>query len=737
MLATREESQIPVRQAPCYPVAEPPREILLLEIVQVLRRRGVVIAGCTLLGLLLATGYVLLRDRRYEATSQIEVSPANTNGLGLDELAAKALTANDSTMRLQAAVKVLQSNSLALDVMDQLALARNKTFAESWQQSREPRSSEWPADVRDHLLRRFARNLNVELVPKSDIVAITFRAKDPALAAAVVNAIVEKFRERSLRTSYESASQVSDWLSKQLDDLKTRARVSQEQLATLEQTSGLLGQDETDNIVFGKLKQLDEQLTDLESDRIVKEARYRIAASGDPELLASSVPDSTLQVLRAQQASLRAQYAQLSSKFGSGYPKLAEVADQMTSADAAVDRELKQLAQRYRNDYEAALRSESMLRASFEAQKQKAYRLNEDAAQHAILKREVESTQQLYETLQLKLKQAGIAAGLASANIAVIDPAQAPSEPSEPKPLASLLIGLGAGLLCGGAVALGLESADDLVRSLEEAEQAAGLPAVGTIPQLQRESRFAFRQAQNYTPPGPTLRALMLCAPASAAAESYRAAVHSLLLASGPHRPRVVAIASALPLEGKTTTAVNCAIAMAQAGSRTLLIDGDLRQPSLHEYFGLPLHPGLQNELSEDSGAQAAREVAEQSNLWVLTAGLCEEPASTFLRDTKTFLHFIRRCREAYDYVLIDMPPVTLVSDALLLATCADEVLLVVRSGMTSRLAIRRTCDALRRARANVSGFLLNGGDTAPYLGHHGSSLTRNAKAYYGQSHSS
>jgi capsular exopolysaccharide synthesis family protein len=714
---------------------EPVREILLLEVIEVLRRRRLAIVSCTLLGLILAIGYISLRDRRYEAMSQIEVSPANTNSLGLDELAAKALTANDSTMRLQAAVKVLQSNSLALDVMDQLGLARNKTFAGSWQQTQNTKPSEWPAEVRDHLLRRFARNLNVELVPKSDIVAIDFRAKDPALAAAVVNAIVEKFRERSLRTSYESASQVSNWLSKQLDDLKTRALVSQEQLATLERTSGLLGQDETDNIVFSKLKQLDEQLTDQESDRIVKEARYRIAASGDPELLATSVPDSTLQVLRAQQASLRAQYAQLGSKFGSGYPKLAEVADQMTSVDAAVDRELKQLTQRYRNDYEASLRSEQMLRSGFEAQKQKAYRLNEDAAQHAILKREVESTQQLYETLQLKLRQAGIAAGLASANIAVIDPAQVPSEPSEPKPIPSLLIGLGAGLLCGAAVALTLESADDSVRTPEEAEMAAGLPAIGTIPKLHSNPRFVFPGVRGKELVAEREPALMFSKPGSIAAESYRAACQTLLLACEPQSSKVVAIASALPLEGKTTTAVNCAIAIAQAGARALLIDGDWRQPSLHEYFGLPLTPGLRNHLFEDIGVEAARSVPQQPNLWVLTAGLRAGRAGAPVLDVKSFLPMIARWREAYDFILIDMPPVSLVSDALVLSSCADEVLLVVRSGMTSRLAIRRTCDALHRAHANVRGFLLNAADTAHYYGYRGANLRRNMKTYYGQSY--
>jgi polysaccharide biosynthesis transport protein len=711
---------------------EPVRELLLPEILLVLRRRRFVIAGCTLLGLLLAVFYVLLRDPRYEAQAQIEVTPAGTNQLGLDEIGANALSPNESTLRLQAAVKILQSNSLALDVMDQLALSQNKTFAGRWHQSRASRPAGWSAEMRDQLLQRFQKNLSVELVPKTDVIVITFRAKDPQLAAAVVNVVVEQFRDRSLRTSYESASQVSDWLSKQLEGLKTKARVSQEQLSTLERTSGLLGQDETDNIVFGKLKQLNEQLTDLESERIVKEARYRIAASGDPELLATSAPDATLQVLRTQQAALRAQYAQLSSKFGSGYPKLAEIASQMTSADAAVDQELKQLKQRYHNDYEAAQHSEQMLRASFEAQKQKAYRLNEDAAQHAILKREVESTQQLYETLQLKLKQAGIAAGLSSANIEVIDPAQVPSQPSDPKPLSSTLIGLGAGLLCGAAVALGLESVDDSVRTPEEAELAAGLPVLGAIPDLHRDPRrlSALLPGQPHRFPEKWDRALMLREPASMAAESYRSACHSLLLASRPFSPQVIAVVSAMPLEGKTTTAANCAIALAQRGAKVMLVDADLRQPTLHEFFGLEQPTGLRNALAMEGNPDLACEIEQQPGLWVLPAGNRDSGSSRVL-DAKSVMPLIQRWREAYDYVVIDTPPVTLVSDALVLAACADSVMLVVRCGMTSRRAIRRVCDALRRSQANQSGLLLNAVDLAQHYGYPALGR-RSAEAYYG-----
>ena len=723
----------PLRQG--YP-GGPQRELLLPEMLQLLRRRRWIIASCTLAGLLMAMVYVTLRDPRYEALSQIEVTPANTNGLGLDELAAKALNPNDSTLRLQAAVKVLQSNSLAIDVMDQLALAQNKTFAGRWQQPQGGNSSEWPAPVRDHLLRRFQKSLRVELVPKTDIVAINFCAHDPILASAVANVIVEKFRERSLRTSYESASQVSEWLSKQLEDLKFKARISQEQLAALERTSGLLGQDETDNIVFGKLKQLDEQLTELESDRIVKEARYRIAASGDPELLASTVPDVTLQVLRTQQAGLRAQYAQLSSKFGSGYPKLAEVADQMAASDTAVDRELKELGQRYRNDYSAALHSEQMLRASFEAQKQKAYRLNEDAAQHAILKREVESTQQLYETLQLKLKQAGIAAGLASANIEVIDPAQVPSEPSEPKPLSATLIGLGAGLLCGTVLALALESADDSVRAPEEVEQATGVPALGAIPRWHRPARglLAWRRAaSNIVADRWDDRALMWREPASMAAEAYRAACHSLLLASQPCAPRVIAFGSALPLEGKTTTAVNCAIALAQQGAKVLLVDGDLRQPSLHEYFGLGSQPGLRSQLQQSAGEDLACEITQQPGLWVLPAGASEDGGSRLL-DGKSLQPLLTQWREAYDHVVVDTPPLSLVSDALVLSSCADAVVLVVRCEKTPRRAIRRAAEALHRARANLNGFLLNAFEVTSYYGYP-AGLPRSVAAYYAKRH--
>jgi uncharacterized protein involved in exopolysaccharide biosynthesis len=284
--------QFPREQVPSQ------EELLLPELGRMLRTRRSLIVGCVITCLLLAGFYILVRGARYEATARIEVSPVGTNAMGLDELTSRMLSSSDTTLQLQSAVTVLQSNTIALAVMQQLKMAERKDFAGRWIQPRGTRVADLAPEARDKLLLRFEKNFQVEIVPKTDIISVQFRAKDPRLASDVVNATVSSYAERNFRTSYDSASQVSDWLSKQMGDLKLKANDAQEKLAALQKQRGLIGVDETDNIVIDKLKELDEQLTAAESDRIIKEARYRISRSGNPELIASAVPEPTLQVLR-------------------------------------------------------------------------------------------------------------------------------------------------------------------------------------------------------------------------------------------------------------------------------------------------------------------------------------------------------------------------------------------------------------------------------------------------------
>ena len=279
-------------------------------------------------------------------------------------MAAKVFSPADANTQLQSAVQVLQSNTVAQEVMQQLRMAQRGDFAGRWTQFGNTPVASLPPEARDHLLERFRHSLNVSIIPKTDIIAVHFKASNAEMGAEVVNAVLNSYMERKIRTSYDSTMQVSNWLSSQMDDLKSKASESQEKLAELQRTTGLIGADETSNIITDKLSQLDEQLTAAEADRVVKEARYRIATSGDPELLASSAPDPTLQLLRTQEAELRLQYAQLNTKFGNAaIPRLTEVANQVAQVDRAIDVQLTKLSERYKNDYLAAANSEKMLRA--------------------------------------------------------------------------------------------------------------------------------------------------------------------------------------------------------------------------------------------------------------------------------------------------------------------------------------------------------------------------------------
>ena len=689
----------------------PPDALLLAEVWRMLRKRKVQIGAFILACTLLAVLYVVVRNPRYEATARIEVSPAGTNSMGLDELNSRVLGPSDPTIQLQSAVTILQSKTIALGVMKQLRMAERKDFAGKWVQPRGTNPSELPPEARDQLLRRFQKALTVEIVPKTDIITVQFRAKDPELAADVVNSTVSRYTERSFRSSYDSATQVSNWLSKQMDDLKIKANDAQEKLAELQKQRGLIGGDETDNIVTEKLKGIDEQLTYAEADRVVKEARYRIAASGNPELIASMVPEPTLQVLRSQQAELRVEHARLNTKFGPGYPKLAELGNETTQVESAINAELKNLADRYKNEYLASANAEKMLRAKFEEQKQKAYDLNQGAAQYAILKHEVEATQDLYQTLQLKLRQAGIVAGLASANIAVVEPGQLPSEPVDPRPLLDLPLGLGAGLVLGLFSALGLEALDTTVRSGEEAESVSGLPALASIPQIgPREFGRDWKSLQ----PAERSAELNLIAfkkPMSQAAESYRSLRTSLLLSANGAPPKVLAITSSLPAEGKTLTAVNCATVLAHQGAKVLLVDTDLRQPSLHHAFGIPQEPGLSGILTGACTECDARITADAiPNLAMLPSGAPMAYPAEMLASAR-MLELIDRWRSEYDHIVLDTPPVSMFTDAVVLGARSDAVLVVARAGVTSKHVLRHTRDVLLRANVNVAGVVLNGVD--------------------------
>lgn len=645
----------------------------------------------------------------YESTSRLEIDPSKSSSLGLDEMINQKLGSSEESNELQTEVRVIQSDTVAMRVIDGLALAKSPVFAgknAARVTVTDPLAMS-PAE-RERLLGQFHGSLSVKVLPATNIVEIRFRSTDPKLAAAVNNAVVERYMQRTLQTHYEGTVQVSNWLSQQMNDLQSKALDAQDKLADFQKKNSILptGSDESDNIVTDRLKLLNEQLTQAEAERIVKEARYRMAATGDPELIANVVPSTTLQLLRTQEADLKSQLAQLNSKFGSGYPKVHEMQTQLAHLDASIATEISNVGKRLEDEYRSAEKTEGLLRTQFNDQKSKAYQLNEHAVQYAVLKHDVENGRELYDTLQLKLKMAGVTAGLSSSYINVIDRAEIPAHPVEPRANLNYFIGLFGGVLCGLLLTFVADSMDDTLSSSEELELCTNLPVLCSIPVDQLATKNAASDIGKATGVIP----LLLNHPRSQAAEGFRGLRTSLLLSSPDRQPKVIAIVSSVAAEGKTTVSVNLGIAFAQRGESVLLIDADLRRSTMHAQFGLPhSRYGTSTVLTQGMNEEAILTPVESlPNLRLMPAGP-HPPNPAELLGSKRMAQLLESVAAEYDRVIVDTPPVLSVADSLALANIADAVVLVVRSGIARKKAVLRVRDLLRRANSNIVGAVFNG----------------------------
>jgi len=415
--------------------------------------------------------------------------------------------------------------------------------------------------------------------------------------------------------------------------------------------------------------------------------------------------------MREQQADLKIQIAQLSTQFGNAYPKVVQLNTQLKEVDAQLQTETIKVVSRVRSGYLASLQHETMLRQALDNQKQEANKLNESAIEYSLLKRDVESYRTLYEGLMEKLKEAGVTAGLRSNNIRSVDKARVPTYPSEPNVPRNLAFALALGLSTGIGLAFLLEGIDNTVRTPEQAQAISALPSLGMIPLGSKSGLEAAAKRLTVASSREAVELVTQSRPQSQMAESYRALRTSLLLTSLGGPPKVILITSALPQEGKTTTSINTAIVLAQKGTRVLLIDADLRRPSIHKTLGMGPKTGLSNVLTGNATLQQA---VVRSNilptLFVLTAGT-PPPNPAELLASSNMKDILAELREQFDHIVVDTPPTLSVTDAVVMSTRADAVVLVIRSGQTTKQALRRSRDLLMQVNARVSGVLLNAVD--------------------------
>ncbi|HEY4661704.1 MAG TPA: polysaccharide biosynthesis tyrosine autokinase [Terriglobales bacterium] len=703
-----------------------PHDSILRDYLRVLIKRKWIVLGS--MGIIFGASLIatLRTTPIYDAVGSIALNKPDPIMQGLRDATNSGADYYDPT-DLDTEVRILRSDLLALQVIKQLNLDQLPEFGGT---GVKPSSSlELTTDAlqpdstkANSLLAGFKGSLRVMLEPNTRIIDIHYLSPDKQLAAKVVNTLASTYIEQNFKTRFESTMQASDWLSKQLVDLQMKVETSQEKLVKYQKDHQILGIDDKQNITTAKLDELNKELTTAESERMQKESVYRLAQAGDTESAAavgagvsqdktSESTSALLEKLQEQKADLKVQAAQLSTQFGPAYPKLAQLNNQIQEIDSQLQIEMKKVAGRLRGDYLAASQRESMLHAAFEAQKQQQNKLNESAIEYSFLKRDFESNRTLYEGLLQKLKEAGVSAGLRSNNIRQVDMARTPGGPTEPNIPRNLGFGFCLGLTTGIGLAFLLEGIDNTVRTPEQAQAISGLPSLGMIPLGSRNNSEAASRGLTVAASKEAVELITQSRPQSQMSEAYRALRTSLLLTSVGAPPKIILITSALPQEGKTTTSVNTATVLAQKGTRVLLIDADLRRPSIHKALGLGPKSGLSNVLT--GGVSLPDAICRSSampNLFVLPAGT-PPPNPAELLASSQMVEVLAELRQHYDHIVLDTPPTLSVTDAVVLSTRADAVVLVIRCGQTTKPALRRSREILAQVNARVAGVLLNAVD--------------------------
>lgn len=680
--------------------------------IHIVRKHKWMIAACVLAGAVVATLASLKAVRIYDAVGRIAINRESGDSLGLKAGAAAGGSDDDYdyvvTMDTQS--RILQSDSIALEVMKKLGFDRPPSAAASVV------PLETPVDPRmqSQMIGGFKGGLEIKPIPRTRIMEIHYRSADPERAARIVNAVIDVYIEQNYKTRFESTMQTSDYIQKKLSDLLLKVESSQEKLVQYQREHGILGIDEKQNIITSKLDELNRQLTIAETDRIQKEAVYRLTQSQSPETVtATALPG--IERLRGNEADLKAQLAELSAQFGPNYPKVRELDDRLKAVESEISGELKKATSRAENDYKTALERENLLRASLDDQKKEANKLNESAIEYSILKRDVDTNRQLYESLLERLKEAGVVAGLNSSNIRIVDPARVPLAPVSPNVPRNITVGVALSLMLGIVLAFGYEALDNSVRTVDQVQLLTGLPAIAVIPKtraiVEDPSRLLRGVTASNFANNDAVELVACLKPHSGIAEAFRALRTSILLSAGGAPPRIILVTSSLAQEGKTTTSVNTAIVLAQKGARVLLVDADMRRPSLHKLLRIPNRIGLSNLLANvNDVSDAVTPYAGQANLFVIPSGpLPPQPAE--LVASPRMGQLLAQWRKEYDHIIVDTPPSLSVTDAVVMSVEADAVIVVIRAGKTTKQNLRRTRDLLASVNAPVRGIVVNAVD--------------------------
>jgi capsular exopolysaccharide synthesis family protein len=621
---------------------------------------------------------------------------------------------------------ISQLKSTILNFVYNLITPSQKTSSEasSEEVQKEPESNANSPETQKETaaINQFLTRLDIEPVRNTRLVKIHFDSYYPELSSQVANTIATNYIKLNLENRFNATEQAKEQLNQQLDVMRAKVESADEALQEFCGKHGFVFLDDKEkNVAFQRLADLNEALAKAESERMTKEALYKQTKKGDFDSIPSVLDNKLIQELKQIYLQLEVQYSKLSETFKPDYPEMVRLRRQMETIQRRLNGEYGKYINGIKMEYEYGLRKESLVRSAFEQQKGVVTEMQQKSIQYNILKREADTNRDLYKNLLQRMKEAGIQAGITASNIQVVDQAAIPARPHTPNIPRTILWAALIGLLLGVGIAFFFEHLDNTVKSSEEVEQLIRLPSFGMVPEISFEKSRQLERGKIYP-----VELITFGHPRSMLSEVYRNIRTSILLSFSERPPKSLVISSPNPMEGKTTTAVNMAIAFSQLGSPVLIVDGDMRKPRVHKVFSGSNGVGLSSFLSGNAELKSIIRSSSVPNLFYIPSGPIPPNPSELLGSNlfKNMLQFLGR---SFEQIIFDAPPVLSFGDSLILSNCVDGVVLVVLSGKTPREALNQSKNALFQVNAKILGVVVNRVD----LGHIGHSYYNYGNYYY------
>lgn len=665
--------------------------------VQFLKKRGFLIGVATVTGLLIGMLLNHIQPKLYTAEANVAVAADISSQFRLEQV--PGITGDDDSEKLDTELEVLRSRTLAYETIRTLHLDSNPDFYE--QRAGHPWDISDPA-TRQSLIAAFRGGLKVSRLGHTSIIQIFVTSKRPELASLIANTLIDGYIEHSFRENFEATAKISSWLNSQLNGLKENLEKSQSRILDLQKDLGVNSLDQSHSIIIANLEELNKQYADAQVDRLLKESRLQQIKSSSPDVIDATLGtlDPGLSASIQRLAQLKTDYTSLSQTYGTSYPRVKVLKAQIDELEHSVSQQENALVTRVQKEFEAAQNNEAELRNALERQEQEAYGNGEKAMQYEFTRRDYETNRLLYDGLQQRLQEAGIMSSLHSTAIHLVDSADTPAFPSSPRTRLNQAAGAGIGFMIGLCMALILEALDTNLKTIADIEQALQLPLLAAIPSVNIDELqpAQFKEAATQTGTSAWSRV----------AEAIRSMRTSILLSSPGAPPKVLMFTSTRPAEGKSSVASLSAIAFALNGSRVLLIDADLRRPSINLRFRMGKGLGLSSVLSGKATFQeACVEWPELQNLHILPSGLLP-PLPSELLGSAQMETLLAEMRTRYDFIILDTPPVLTVTDAALLGRLSDATVIIIRYAKAPRQVVQRCIDLLDRSGAHLLGVVVN-----------------------------